>query len=42
MVEIDDEELAEGKADNGGILAILSTRKDARSIRLREPSEAAQ
>jgi hypothetical protein len=35
-VEVDDEELAELTSDPGGILPVLSTRTDARSIRIRQ------
>lgn len=34
LVEVDDEELNEGSSDVGGILSILSTRKDQRGARI--------
>ncbi len=33
-IEVDDEELAEGRSDAGGVLNILSTRKDQRGTRI--------
>ena len=42
LIEVDDEELTELQADNGGILAMLSKRADARVIRIREREPALQ